>query len=385
MADKTDMIEMNQRNEAKPFPAAAEQRLSLSNGFPGTAATGNTDTPFGRTFFSGGDVDIISSALPKVSHWSIAWSDLMMTMFILFLSLFVYQAAHQEFLVSDEREVIGGETVEAVEMADTGKHGFPFVPITPDRPLVSDETVKKVESIRLEEIEMDTAFFNEQRSGGIDRIMTSLASEPAKDGPVEKEEPVSSLSPAAVSSAEIPEQEGPARRPEAQPGHREGQTVTMDFSAEKENITKLGLDDFASVTLVPDQTMRIILTGDLLFDTGKADLNTSSISSLKKIAAVIKKSPYMINVIGHTDNIPMHSAKYATNWELSAARASTVARFLVEEMKMNPHQFVVSGYASFRPLKPNTNTRNRAINRRVEIIISKRLPAPVAANNQNIN
>ena len=152
----------------------------------------------------------------------------------------------------------------------------------------------------------------------------------------------------------------------------------------KTDIAKLGLKNFASIDLVPDTTMRIILTGDLLFETGLADLSTSSKDSIKKIAAVIKNTPYMINVVGHTDNIPMHSDKYATNWELSVARASTVTRFLIEEMKMNPNQFVVSGYSSYRPIKANTNARNRSINRRVEIIISKRLPAPVAASAENI-
>jgi len=160
--------------------------------------------------------------------------------------------------------------------------------------------------------------------------------------------------------------------------------VDTIFTLSKDNIAQLGLTSFASIDLVPDQTMRIILTGDLLFETGNAELNQSSKVSLQKIASVIRDIPYMINVVGHTDNIPMHSEKYATNWELSVARASTVARFLVEEMNMNPQQFVVSGYSSFRPMRPNTNARNRSVNRRVEIIISKRLPTPVTATAENL-
>jgi chemotaxis protein MotB len=156
------------------------------------------------------------------------------------------------------------------------------------------------------------------------------------------------------------------------------------FSLSMDTIAQLGLDNFAAIDLVPDQTMRIILTGDLLFETGRAELSQSSKVSLLKIASVIREIPYMINVVGHTDNIPMHSEKYATNWELSVARASIVARFLVEEMNMNPQQFVVSGYSSFRPIRPNTNARNRAVNRRVEIIISKRLPAPLIATAENL-
>jgi len=76
-------------------------------------------------------------------------------------------------------------------------------------------------------------------------------------------------------------------------------------------------------------------------------------------------------VDGHTDNIPMKSAKYPSNWELSAARASRVARFLVEKMRFPANQIVVSGYGEFRPLKENVNDEARALNRRVEIKILK--------------
>jgi hypothetical protein len=76
-------------------------------------------------------------------------------------------------------------------------------------------------------------------------------------------------------------------------------------------------------------------------------------------------------VDGHTDDIPIKSAKFPSNWELSAARASRVARFIVEKLRY-PAKFVaVSGYGPHRPLKANTNDFNRALNRRVEIKIQK--------------
>ena len=88
----------------------------------------------------------------------------------------------------------------------------------------------------------------------------------------------------------------------------------------------------------------------------------------------------MINIVGHTDNLPMRSNRFKSNWELSVARASSVARFLIDKLDMNPNQFVVSGYSSYRPIAPNTTSENRAKNRRVEIIISKRLPNPLAGH-----
>jgi chemotaxis protein MotB len=79
----------------------------------------------------------------------------------------------------------------------------------------------------------------------------------------------------------------------------------------------------------------------------------------------------------------MQSPRYETNWELSVARASRVTRFLIEEMGMNPQQFVVSGYGAQRPLHPNADSGRRAANRRVEIIVSRRLPEPLAVSVAN--
>ena len=117
---------------------------------------------------------------------------------------------------------------------------------------------------------------------------------------------------------------------------------------------------------------------------GESVLSEKARSSLEKVAAAIRFTPYMINVVGHTDNIPMRSSLFKSNWELSVARASSVARYLIEEMGMNPSQFVVSGYSSYRPIAPNTTADNRAKNRRVEIIISKRLPEPLPATAENL-
>jgi chemotaxis protein MotB len=144
------------------------------------------------------------------------------------------------------------------------------------------------------------------------------------------------------------------------------------------------LDKFAAIDIIPDKTMRIILTGDLFFALGESQLSEHAKASLRQIVTIIQQTPYMINVVGHTDNLPMRSKQFMSNWELSVARASSVARFLIDEMGMNPVQFVVSGYASYRPIAPNTTAENRAKNRRVEIIISKRLPNPLPATVENL-
>lgn len=360
-----------------------EEVRTLANGFSGVPNSSDVSLFSSSVFLV--DETAFRSSIPKVSHWSIAWSDLMMTMFILFLSMFVYQASHKEFLVSDEIEVIGGDTTAALDITHDNKNTFPFVPIDPARPIMSGGSVKKVEPIHLQDIATDTQFFDEDRQGGLDRIKESFRQAQQNNAP---EPQGGALKQAAASTAAAParglENPGSLVKTEIASAPVQDSTADKIFSLSMDTIAQLGLDNFAAIDLVPDQTMRIILTGDLLFETGKADLSQSSKASLLKIAAVIREIPYMINVVGHTDNIPMHSEKYATNWELSVARASIVARFLVEEMNMNPQQFVVSGYSSFRPIRPNTNARNRAVNRRVEIIISKRLPAPLIATAENL-
>jgi chemotaxis protein MotB len=79
----------------------------------------------------------------------------------------------------------------------------------------------------------------------------------------------------------------------------------------------------------------------------------------------------MISVVGHTDNVPIKSGPFATNWELSVMRATTVARFLIEEMGIPAQQLSVTGHSYYKPQVNNDTSANRAKNRRVEIIVSR--------------
>ena len=92
------------------------------------------------------------------------------------------------------------------------------------------------------------------------------------------------------------------------------------------------LENIASIDLVKDKTIRIVLTGDVFFDTGKADLKTESLEALKKVAGILRDTPHMIGIVGHTDDVPIHTQRFPTNWELSTTRACVTARFLIEEI-----------------------------------------------------
>jgi len=316
------------------------------------------------------------SRSPKAVHWSIAWSDLMMTMFILFLTMFVYQSAHENFLVKKKPEIVGGSTTDAIDINSLGNNAsLPFPPINQGIPFITAGTIKRVEAVTGEAMTPE----EEKRLSRSDVL-----------GKVAKTETHTKIDihDSQVSTSESKPVMPPDKVSLQDPDMTNTQTPAAPLDAiydlSQQALSENNLKKFASIDLIPDNTMRIILTGDLLFNTGKADLSQAAKESLQKIATAIKQTPYMINVIGHTDNLPMHSERFNTNWEPSVARASRVARFLIEETNMNPNQFVVSGYSSFRPVKPNTNAENRASNRRVEIIISKKLPPAAQASSEDL-
>jgi chemotaxis protein MotB len=222
----------------------------------------------------------------KSSIWAIVWSDLMMTMFVLFVVMFVYLSSNKKFLSSQGLDDGVGIKGSAGEFAVTGVGS-----LTPD----TEVTLVK-------------------------------------------------------------------------------NSMTKVFDVSRQTLEKEVGESFASVRLAKDETVRIVLTGDLLFDLGKTELKESAKNSLRKIGSLLTQNPYMINVSGHTDDLPIQGGDFPTNWELSLIRASKVARFLIEEMNMPKERFLVTGYAANKPIKPNTTSENRAINRRVELIIINEVP-----------
>ena len=137
--------------------------------------------------------------------------------------------------------------------------------------------------------------------------------------------------------------------------------------------------------LVKDKAVRIILTGDVLFDSGKADLKPEAVESLRKIAGILRETPYAINVVGHTDDVPISTEEFPSNWELSTMRACVTARFLMDEVAIPPSQVYVSGHAEYQPVRYDTDPESRAANRRVEIIITKERPYGTPSPSQGTN
>jgi len=257
-------------------------------GWPDTSADGFARAsldPIGQYVYQEHN-SFFRSRMPKATHWSVVWSDLMMTMFIFFVVLFVFFSLHSRTL---KVQSIGGELRSGVGEGKIGEGGGAW----------SSNAGRAAESP--------------------DRI----------------------------------------------------------FTVSRQAILDQRLEDFASVDLAPDRSVRIVLTGDVLFAPGAAELKEAVRQSLAKIAALLCRTPYMINVVGHTDDTPIHTERFPSNWELSTARAGAVARFLIERTGLPADRFYVTGRAANQPALRNTSDANRAANRRVEIVITRDLPEEI--------
>lgn len=106
-----------------------------------------------------------------------------------------------------------------------------------------------------------------------------------------------------------------------------------------------------------------------LFEVGKAHLTLEAQSMLDQVVPHLLRLPNPIRVEGHTDNAPIKTALYPSNWELSAARATSVVRYLVEKHDISPLRVSATGYGEFRPIAPNDSLANKAKNRRIDLVI----------------
>jgi len=143
-------------------------------------------------------------------------------------------------------------------------------------------------------------------------------------------------------------------------------------------------DEIARGDIDLEQTggkLRVGLVDKILFDPGEADISKRGEEVLARVAEALVAIPEkQIQVSGHTDRMPINSKlveRYPTNWELSAARAVHVVRFLAEKANVPADRLVASGYGEFHPIASNKTAAGRAKNRRIEILLTPML-APVA-------
>jgi chemotaxis protein MotB len=125
--------------------------------------------------------------------------------------------------------------------------------------------------------------------------------------------------------------------------------------------------------LIRQEGKRITITvkGALLFDSGGSELISGSLPIFKSILDLFNEyDDYSINIKGHTDDQPIETLRFPSNWELSAVRATTVLRYFIDQ-GVEPERMAASGFADLLPIAPNDSEENRSKNRRVEFVLEK--------------
>ena len=167
-----------------------------------------------------------------------------------------------------------------------------------------------------------------------------------------------------LSGSQTPIEGGVAVVPELQA------MMEMQEKLEKEISQKYGKAGMESVrTSVNQRGLVISLASSSFFDEGNATLKPAAIGILRTISKTLKASRRDIMIEGHTDNTPIHTLQFPSNWELSTGRATNVVKWLITAAGLPPRRLSAAGYGEYYPLVPNTTPENRAKNRRVDIVI----------------
>lgn len=154
-------------------------------------------------------------------------------------------------------------------------------------------------------------------------------------------------------------------------GSGTGDADTMSIDSIKAKLDKFATDNGIQSTLVTSVEERglvVSIQETLLFSSGSAELTAPARELLEKIATVLAVAPNQIKVEGHTDNLPIHTSQFPSNWELSVIRSTNVVQLLQND-GISPDRLSAAGYGEYRPIVSNDTEAGRSKNRRIDLII----------------
>lgn len=134
-------------------------------------------------------------------------------------------------------------------------------------------------------------------------------------------------------------------------------------------LDEAGMGDKVRFRKEPRGLVVTVVSDQVLFDSARAEVKPDGQRILQAVAPPLKRLPNAVTVEGHTDDRPINSSQFPSNWELSTARATSVLRFLTEKEGMPASRLSAAGYADQRPVVPNDSSEHRTQNRRVEIVV----------------
>lgn len=181
-----------------------------------------------------------------------------------------------------------------------------------------------------------------------------------------------------ISGQEV--KEGPGEAPDEQGQLQEVKELITEFIKQKDQDVSQSGSSTDTVTRLSDQIivyeqergLVISFKDALLFPSGSDVLTPDARELLKGLGGSLLGLPNYIRVEGHTDDLPINTYKFPSNWELSALRAANVVHVLNEEAGIPAERLGIIGYGEYRPLVANDSARNRAMNRRVDLVILKK-------------
>ena len=172
--------------------------------------------------------------------------------------------------------------------------------------------------------------------------------------------------------------------PQNQDGFEQGQLeevkkLVTEFIAAKDQEAQQGMTNSQAIKLsehiiVYEQERGLVISfkDALLFPSGSDQLTPHAAAIIAEVGRTLTNLPNYIRVEGHTDNLPINTSRFASNWELSVLRSATVVHVLSESAQIPAERLAIIGYGEHRPLVPNDNESYRAMNRRVDIVILKK-------------
>jgi chemotaxis protein MotB len=135
-----------------------------------------------------------------------------------------------------------------------------------------------------------------------------------------------------------------------------------------------------AISIKMDRTGLVISLREAgFFSSGSAIPKPDALPALRQVAASLSRTPYDLRIEGHTDNIPIHTAEFDSNWELSSARATHIARIFIDLKAISPERISAAGYAEFHPAAGNDTAEGRSENRRVDLVVLPRTKIDLSA------
>ena len=211
----------------------------------------------------------------------------------------------------------------------------------------------------------------QEQKDSVDQIFKGPDLAPVQEEKNTKPDLTSPAKTQAEQQAQSKDQEQNQMKP-AETGKEKSRADMQEFKKVKDNIKAFlqekGAEDKVKLEIGP-RGLVISLKDTEFFDSGKANVRAQSMYLLDYISEAISKYSNSIRIEGHTDNVPIKTSQFPSNWELSTARATNIVRYLIDAHGVPPERISAIGYGEFRPIADNSTEEGRQKNRRVDVVV----------------